>query len=151
MPTHRPITSSHVTLTFGSEIHSELISTSLLFPLHPRSKDTLNVEPQHRSSTLNLDPKMYHALANKVQGWCGGYRIQGYRRMGSNGLCVWYVSLSEADSSSADVLLLQCVVICLKVSPIPGDYCCLQQVHSRLVPFFFGAVLGFKCHSNRSR
>ncbi len=104
-------------LTFGSEIHSELISMSLLFPPHPRSKDALNVEPQHRNSTSNLDPKMYHALANKVQGWCGGYRIQGCRRMGSNGLCVWYVSLSGAGSSSADVLLLQCVAICLKVSP----------------------------------
>ncbi len=68
VPAHRPITSSHVMLTFGSEIQSELISMSLPFPLHPCSKDDLNVEPQHQNTTSNLGLKMYHALASEVQG-----------------------------------------------------------------------------------
>ncbi|PBK69999.1 hypothetical protein ARMSODRAFT_974505 [Armillaria solidipes] len=49
--------------------------------------DNLNVEPQHRNNTSNLGPKIYHALASEVQGWCGAYRVQGFR-MGSNGLCI---------------------------------------------------------------
>ncbi len=95
VPAHRPITSSQVMLTFGSEIHSELISMSLLFPplslsiLIQRTLSMSNLSTQHRNSMLNLGLKMYHTLASEVQGWCGVYRVQGFQM----GLCIWYVSL----------------------------------------------------------
>ncbi len=52
-----------------------------------------------------------------LQVRCRDNVVDGSQWMGSNRLCVWYVSVPGAGSLSTDVLLLQCVAIYLKVGP----------------------------------